>query len=159
MAGQDAVVDAGLDATTALVAAYLGAVETASNWRDKEPMLAALLAFVEAPVAAHKEAFRAADGLSRVNRIIRGGFLDRHVVLACDLICATTHPGETDARLVETLLHIETVERSEARRDLTRNHVEVREAAGRALVSLGARGRGGTRAPCKPGGLGRGRPI
>jgi hypothetical protein len=36
MTGQDAVVDAvsdaGLDATTALVAAYLGAVETASNW-------------------------------------------------------------------------------------------------------------------------------
>jgi hypothetical protein len=36
MAGQDAVVDAvadaGLDAPTALVAAYLGAVETASNW-------------------------------------------------------------------------------------------------------------------------------
>ena len=140
MAGQDA----GLDATTALVAAYLGAIEAASNWRDKEPMLAALLAFVEAPVAAHKEAFRAADGLSRVNRIIRGGFLDRHVVLACDLICATLHPGETDARLVETLMsiemNIETVERSEAQRDLiTRNHVEVREAAGRALVSLGAR--------------------
>ncbi len=150
MAGQDAVADAGLDATTALVAAYLGAVETASNWRDKEPMLAALLAFVEAPVAAHKEAFRAADGLGRVNRIIRGGFLDRHVVLACDLICATLHPGETDARLVETLMsiemNIETVERSDAQseRDLiTRNHVEVREAAGRALVSLGARGRGG----------------
>ena len=83
-----------------------------------------------------------------MNRIIRGGFLDRHVVLACDLICATLHPGETDARLVETLMsiemNIETVERSEAQRDLiTRNHVEVREAEGRALVSLGARGRGG----------------
>jgi hypothetical protein len=132
-----------LDATTALVAAYLGAVETASNWRDKEPMLATLIAFIEAPGAAHKEAFRAADGLSRVNRIIRAGFLDRHVVLACDLICATTQPGETDARLVETLLNVERVERSEARRDLTRNHVEVREAVGRALVSLGARRRGG----------------
>ena len=129
--------DAGLDATTALVAAYLGAVEAASNWRDKEPMLAALIAFVESPVAAHKEAFRAADGLGRVNRIIRGGFLDRHIVLACDLICATTQAGETDARLFETLRNIELVERSEAQRDPTRNHVEVREAVGRALVSLG----------------------
>jgi hypothetical protein len=148
MAGQVS----GLDATTALVAAYLGAVETASNWRDKEPMLATLIAFIEAPVAAHKEAFRAADGLSSVNRIIRGGFLDRHVVLACDLICATTQPGETDARLVDTLLNIEmnieTVERSEAQRDLiTRNHVEVRQAVGRALVSLGSRARGGSRTP------------
>ncbi len=128
-----------IDATTALVAEYLGAVETASNWRDKEPMLAALIAFVEAPVAAHKEAFHAADGLSRVNRIIRAGFLDRHVVLACDLICATTQAGETDARLVETLLNVERVERSEALRDPTRNYGDVREAVGRALVSLGAR--------------------
>jgi hypothetical protein len=128
--------DAGFRAVTALVSAYLGAIETASSWADKEPMLAALIAFVEAPVAAHKQAFRAADGLSRVNRIIRGGFFDRHIILACDLICATTQAGETNARLFDTLRTIELVERSEAQRDPTRAHAEVREAVGRALARL-----------------------
>jgi hypothetical protein len=138
MARLTTVADTGLGAITALVASYLGAVETASNWRDKGPMLAALIAFVEAPVAAHKEAFRAADGLSRMNRIIRGGcLLDPYIVLACDLICATAHAGETDARLINTLLTIEIVERAEVQRDPTRTHVELCQAVGRALASLG----------------------